>query len=76
MKLSTKFISVFFAVASLVSTGGIINTINANNLRQQYTKIAENTTTLIALEKIKFASIKIILAVSNYQDAKKMNFKL
>ncbi len=68
MKLRTKFISVFLAVASLVSTGGIINTINANNLRQQYTKIAENRTpTLIALEKIKFAALKIILALSHAQ---------
>jgi len=74
MKLRTKFISVFLALASLVSAGGIINTINANRLRQNYTNISDkNTAALIYLEKIKFASLKIILAVTHYQNAGEIN---
>ncbi|MEW6491179.1 MAG: response regulator [Cyanobacteriota bacterium] len=67
MKLKTKFVSVFFAVASLVALLGIVNIKTKGNVNKNFNKITENTAPeIIALNRIKVASLKMMNEASSY----------
>lgn len=67
MKLKTKFVSVFFSVASLVALLGIVNIKTKSNVNKNFNNIIENTTPeIIALNQIKVASLKMMYEASNY----------
>ncbi|HEY9667428.1 MAG TPA: response regulator [Coleofasciculaceae cyanobacterium] len=67
MKLKTKFVSGFLAVASLVALSGIINIKTRNDVKNNFNQITEKTAPeLIALDQIKVASLRMMTEASSY----------